>query len=164
MYRNKLLFALLFILCCGLSYAKSADRNQPMDITADDLDALLTDSSESTIAGNVIISQGSLKIESDQAVVTRVNGDVTKVTLLGNSARMQQTNDNGDVMKASARKIVYLIASEQIHLDGGVTIEQARGSMRGESIRYDLKTGRLSGGSAGGRIQMRLNPKTAGSP
>ena len=163
MYRNKITVALLFALCCGLSVAKSSDRKQPMDIAADNLDSLLTDTSESTIMGNVVISQGSLKIESDQAIVSRVNGDVIKVTLIGNAARMQQTNDNGDVMKASARKIVYLIASEQIHLDGSVSIEQARGSMRGESIRYDLKTGRLTGGSQGGRIQMRLNPKIAGS-
>jgi lipopolysaccharide export system protein LptA len=162
MYRNKLLIAIILASLCSLGFAKSSDRKQPMDIAADNLDSLLTDTSESTIKGNVIISQGSLKIESDQAIVSRVNGDVTKVTLLGNAARMQQTNDNGDVMKASARKIVYLISSEQILLDGGVVIDQARGSMRGESIRYDIKTGRLTGGTAGGRIQMRLNPKASG--
>ena len=91
-------------------------------------------------------------------MISRVKGDVVKVTLSGAPTRMQQTNDNGDVMKASAKQIVYLISSEQIQLNGGVIIDQARGSMRGESIRYDLKTGRLTGGGNGGRVQMRLNP------
>jgi lipopolysaccharide export system protein LptA len=150
-----LLFAALF---AGQSDAKSSDRKQPMDISADNTDALLTDTSESSISGNVLITQGSLKIEAEKAVISRVNGDVVKVTLSGAPTRMQQTNDNGDLMKASAKQIVYLISSEQIQLNGGVLIDQARGNMRGESIRYDLKTGRLTGGGNGGRVQMRLNP------
>ena len=156
---NKFLF--LFLLAAVFAVqadAKSSDRKQPMDISADNTDALLTDTSESSISGNVVISQGTLKIEADKAVISRVKGDVVKVTLSGAPTRMQQTNDNGDVMKASAKQIVYLISGEQIQLNGGVIIDQARGSMRGESIRYDLKTGRLTGGGNGGRVQMRLNP------
>lgn len=156
---NNLLTILLFAtLFAAQSAAKSSDRKQPMDISADNTDALLTDTGESSINGNVLITQGSLKIEADRAVISRVKGDVVKVTLSGAPTRMQQTNDNDDVMKASAKQIVYLISSEQIELTGGVIIDQARGSMRGESIRYNLKTGRLTGAGNGGRMQMRLNP------
>ena len=38
-------------------------------------------------------------------------------------------------------------------------IEQPRGTLRGESIKYDLKTGRLDGGGDGKRVQMRILPK-----
>ncbi|WP_395772298.1 lipopolysaccharide transport periplasmic protein LptA [Arenimonas sp.] len=155
---NLLLVFLVAALFAGQSDAKSSDRKQPMDISADNTDALLTDTSESSINGNVLITQGSLKIEADKAVISRVKGDVVKVTLSGSPTRMQQTNDNGDVMNASAKQIIYLISNEQIQLNGSVIIDQARGSMRGESIRYDLKTGRLNGGGNGGRVQMRLNP------
>lgn len=130
-----------------------------MDISAERSDALLTDDGESSISGNVLISQGSLQINADQAVVTRVKGDPVKITLTGNPARMQQMNDNGELMKASARQIVYLLNVEQISLLGNVIIDQARGSMRGESIRYDIKTGRLTGGGDGTRVQMRIEPK-----
>lgn len=130
-----------------------------MDISAERSDALLTDDGESSISGNVLISQGSLQINADKAVVTRVNGDPVKITLTGTPARMQQMNDNGELMKASARQIVYLLNAEQISLLGNVIIDQARGSMRGESIRYDLKTGRLTGGGDGTRVQMRIEPK-----
>jgi lipopolysaccharide export system protein LptA len=62
-------------------------------------------------------------------------------------------------MKASAKQIVYMLNAEQIDLLGNVVIDQPRGSMRGESIRYDIKSGRLTGGGDGSRIQMRLEPK-----
>ena len=46
---------------------------------------------------------------------------------------------------------------------GSVVIEQPRGTLRGETIKYDLKTGRLDGGGDGKRVQMRILPKTAGT-
>ena len=151
---------LLCVLLSSQVLAKSSDRNQAMDINADLGDALLTDDGESSISGNVIISQGSLQINADKAVITRVKGDTSKVTLSGNPARMQQMSDNGELMKATAKQIVYYISTEQINLLGNAVIDQPRGSMRGEVIRYDIKSGRLTGGSVGSRIQMRLEPKT----
>jgi lipopolysaccharide export system protein LptA len=152
---------LLCLLLSGHTVAKSNDRQQAMDILADRSDAQLTDDGESTISGNVSIRQGSLQINADQAVVTRVKGDTSKVTLTGNPARMQQMNDNGELMKASAKQMIYYLTAEQIHLQGNVIIDQARGSMRGESIRYDVKSGRLTGGGDGSRIQMRIEPKAS---
>ncbi len=151
---------LISLLLSSFAEAKSSDRNQAMDINADHSDALLTDDGDSSISGNVLISQGSLQIYADKAVVTRVKGDTSKVTLSGNPARMQQTNDNGELMKATAKQIVYFLNTEQINLLGGAVIDQPRGSMRGEVIRYDIKSGRLTGGGDGSRIQMRLEPKT----
>ena len=153
-------FILTGLLLGGAASGKSTDRNQPMEISADRSDALLTDDGESSISGNVNISQGSLQIKADNAVVSRVKGETVKVTLNGAPARMQQMNDNGELMKASAKQIVYLLNAEQVSLLGNVVIDQPRGSMRGESIRYDIKSGRLTGGGDGTRVQMRLEPKT----
>ena len=154
---NLILFS---VLLSGQSLAKSSDRNQPMDLSADHSDFELTDNGSSSIKGNVKITQGSLIINADTAVILRVNGDISKVTLSGNPANMQQMNDNGELLKATAKDIVYFISTEQINLVGNVIIDQSRGSMRGDSIRYDIKSGRLQGGGDGTRIQMRLEPKT----
>jgi lipopolysaccharide export system protein LptA len=67
-------------------------------------------------------------------------------------------------MKATAKQIVYLISAEQLSMTGGVVIDQPRGSMRGETIKYDLKTGRMTAGGDGSRIQMRLEPKPEVKP
>ena len=151
--------AVICAMLCTFAAAKSTDRMQAMEINAERGDALLTDDSESAISGKVVISQGTLLINADKAVITRVKGETQKITLTGAPARLQQMNDNGELMKASAKQIVYILSTEQISLLGNVIINQTRGSMRGESIRYDIKTGRLTGGGDGNRIQMRLEPK-----
>ena len=157
-----LLSALLLFAAASAAEAKSTDRKQPMDIAADSSDMLLNDDGVSKICGNVRISQGTLAIDADCAEVTRVKGDLTQVTLTGAPARLRQVNDNGEPMDASAARITYFTKAAQITLSGGVVIDQPRGSMRGESIRYDLKTGRLNGGGDGSRIRMRLSPKPEG--
>jgi lipopolysaccharide export system protein LptA len=155
-------FIIFSTLLSAQCFAKSTDRDQPMDLSADHSDFELTDNGSSSIKGNVTISQGSLIINADTAVILRVNGDITRVTLTGNPASMQQMNDNGELLKARAKDIVYYISTEQINLVGNVIIDQSRGSMRGDSIKYDIKTGRLQGGGDGTRIQMRLEPKPQG--
>lgn len=165
MYRLPLEWCLLALIAVsGSLSAKSSDRLLPMDMSADSGDALLSDDGESTISGNVLITQGSLKLEADKAIITRVKGVTSKATLSGNPVRMQQLDDDGQLMKATAKQIIYLISAEQISLNGSVVIDQPRGSMRGETIRYDLKTGRMTAGGDGTRIQMRLEPKTPAKP
>lgn len=165
MFRLLLKYGLLAaIALSGTLAAKTSDRQQPMDMSADAGDAVLADDGESTISGNVLITQGTLKLEADKAVITRSKGVTSKVTLSGNPVRMQQQNDDNELMKATAKQIVYLISAEQLSMTGAVVIDQPRGSMRGEVIKYDLKTGRMTAGGDGNRIQMRLEPKPEAKP
>ena len=142
-----------------IALGKSSDRNQPMDVQADNSDAMMQDESDSTLNGNVIITQGTLEIKADRAVIRRSKGDIDKVTLTGSPVVMKQINDSGEPMNAQAATIVYTLSSDLILLRGNVTIEQPRGSMRGENVKYDLKTGRLNGGGDGSRVSMRILPK-----
>ncbi len=153
------LLAASLCLASSTVAAKSSDRNQPMDVQSDSSESVLEDNSDSTLSGNVIISQGTLEIRSDRAVIHRRNGDIDKVTLTGGPVQMKQVNDNGEPMNAKANTIVYTLSSDLVLLTGNVVIEQPRGSMRGENIKYDLKTGRMNGGGDGSRVSMRILPK-----
>ncbi len=160
----RLLAVSLTLLAASLSFSpialgKSSDRNQPMDVQADSTNALMEDNSDSTLNGNVVITQGTLEIKSDRAIIHRRNGDIDKVTLTGSPVVMKQVNDNGEPMDAQASTIVYTLSSDLILLSGSVIINQPRGSMRGENVKYDLKTGRLDGGGDGNRVSMRIMPK-----
>ena len=141
--------------------AKTTDRNAPMDISADKTDAVLTDDSDSTLTGNVLITQGSMEITADRAVIHRRGGEITEVELTGAPATLKQVADNGEPMNARAGRIVYTLSADVVVLTGSVAIEQPRGNLRGETIKYDLKTGRLDGGGDGSRVQMRILPKSA---
>lgn len=152
--------ALLGMLIAGPALAKSTDRNQPMDIGAAHADAILTDDGDARLSGDVVITQGTLNVNADDAVVSRKGGDIESVTLTGAPATLSQINDNGERMTAKAAKIVYNTITEIIVMTGGVVVNQPRGNLRGEMIKYDLTTGRLDGGGGGGRVQMRILPKT----
>src|SRR5688572_29201233 len=97
------LVALAFALPAA---AKSTDRQQPMDVKADQSSALLGDDSVSTLTGNVEITQGTLKVNADRADIQQAEGGIREVVLTGNPARLHQIADNGDPTDASAARIV----------------------------------------------------------
>jgi len=154
----------LLILCLaatGPVLARSTDRSQPMDIDADRTDALMGDDAVSTLEGNVKIRQGSLEVDADRAEVHRRAGDIDRIVLTGAPVRLRQVSDQGEAMDARASRIVYTLTSDVMLLTGGVVIEQPRGNLRGETIKYNLDTGRLDGGGDGQRVSLRILPKTA---
>jgi lipopolysaccharide export system protein LptA len=156
----------LMLLAAALPFdapAKTSDRSQPMDVEADRTDAGLGDDSDATLSGNVKITQGSMQVDADRAVIHRRGGEISQVVLNGAPARLQQVSDNGEPMNARASQIVYTLSSDVVVLTGGVVIEQPRGTLRGETVKYDLKTGRIDGGGDGSRVKMRILPKSAGS-
>lgn len=155
----------LLILAAVLSVspvlARSGDRNQPMDITADRTDAMLGDDSVSTLEGNVRIRQGSLEVDAARAEIHRAAGDPNRIVLTGAPASLRQVSDEGEPMAATANRIVYMLADESMMLTGNVVVTQTRGTLRGETIKYDINTGRLDGGGDGARVSMRILPKNA---
>lgn len=145
----------------GAAGAATADRKQPVDVSANDIDGSLADDGESILRGAVHITQGSLEIQSGVARVTRVGGELSRVMLEGEPATLKQLDDQGKVINAKAREIIFQPAEDQIELRGGVVIEQPQGNLTGERITYHLGTGRIQADGQGGRVSMRMNPKPA---
>jgi lipopolysaccharide export system protein LptA len=161
---SELLICFALLALCGPSAARESDRGQPMNIEAQDIDATLADDSESRLTGDVLITQGTLRIGAASAVITRTDGEIVKVLLEGKPASLQQEQDDGTPMSARAARIAYDVKSENILLTGNVAVDQAGDSMRGERIAYDLKSGRMNAGGAGqgdGRIRMTIQPRPA---
>ena len=145
------------------SIAKTSDRSQPMDVAADHGLADIGDNGDFVLTGNVLITQGTLEVGAERATIQRKSGDISQVVLNGSPATLKQVDDKGETMNARASQIVYYTQGQDlIVLTGGVVIEQPRGTLRGETIKYDLKTGRLDGGGDGSRVHMRIMPKTTG--
>jgi lipopolysaccharide export system protein LptA len=150
----------LALLLAAPAAAKSSDRDQPMDISADRTDALLEDDSVSTLEGNVKIRQGTMEVDADRAEIHRVAGEIRRIVLTGAPARLHQISDAGEPMDAFARTITYTPDEDIMVLAGSVEIRQPRGTLRGETVKYDIGTGRLDGGGDGSRVSMRILPKS----
>ena len=143
----------------GTALARSTDRDQQLDVRAGGLDGPISQNGVTRLT-DVIITQGSLRIEAANADVTRDDGEVTQVLLQGEPASLQQESDEGVLMKAQARRIDYDTHSETVVLVGAVRIDQGRDVFRGERVRYDTRNGRISGdGGEGGRIHLTIQPK-----
>lgn len=144
--------------------ARESDRQQPMDIQAADIDATLADDSVTRLVGNVVITQGTLRIGAASAEISRTDGDIARVLLQGAPASLRQEQDDGTPMSARAARIDYDVKTEVIVLTGAVEVDAGGDSMRGERVTYDIKSGRLNAageGSGDGRIRMTIQPRAS---
>ena len=153
---NLLLLAALSPLT---AQAKSSDRDQPMDVNADRTTANVTEDGDAILSGNVIITQGTMRITADRAVIKRKDGDIDEIVLTGGPSTLTQVNDNGESMDARAQQIVYTLSNNMMVLTGGVVVKQTRGNLSGETIKYNLDSGQLDGGGDGKRVSMQIQPK-----
>ena len=155
--------ALALLAASGGAGARTSDRNQPMDIEAARSDCGLGENATCTFTGNATITQGTLRIVADKAVVVQVAGKPSRAQFSG-GVTLQQEMDDGDRIDARSANVEYDMRNEVIVFTGDVTITQNRGSLSGERVVYNLKTGQLeSGGNGGGRVKMRILPKQGGA-
>ena len=158
-----LLLPVLAGAIAGAAAARSSDRNQPMDAESDRNSCTLGDAGQCVLTGNVHITQGSLDIKAAKAVIYRGNGDISRAVITGKPVTLRQLMDDGTPMTASADSVDYNLRSDIVVFTGNVDIRQPQGSMSGERVVYNLKTGNVdSGGEGSGRVHMRILPRNQG--
>ncbi|MBO9718476.1 MAG: lipopolysaccharide transport periplasmic protein LptA [Pseudoxanthomonas sp.] len=156
---HALLVLAALALAPALAHARTADRNQPMALDADNSDCNLADDGKCVFTGNVVITQGTLDIRAERAEVHRSGGEIDQVILTGRQATMKQQMDDGTMMNASADKIVYEVRKEILTLTGNFKIESPRGSNSGQRMVYNMGTGQMQSGGDGTRVRTVIQPK-----
>lgn len=153
---------LLAVAIAGAAGARNSDRNKAMEIEAGHQSGTFSADSVNVLSGGVHVSQGSLDIRSGTASVTVADGDPVRAVFSGNPVVLKQEMDDGTPMTARADNIDYNLRTEIVVFTGNVSIEQPRGSMRGERVVYNLQTGNVeSGGEGSGRVRLRILPRGA---
>ncbi|MGN2247564.1 lipopolysaccharide transport periplasmic protein LptA [Frateuria sp. GZRR35] len=153
---------LLGLLVLAPAQAKRSDRDQPMDVQASHFDGFRKPNSTTTLKGNVVITQGSLKATGDLAKVHfDANAEIDSVVLTGSPAHLQQLDDNGNLMQGEAATIDYQVAKDFAVLQGHASINQhGRGEAHGDRLTYNTQTSEMTGDSGGdGRVHMIFKPK-----
>ena len=116
----------------------------------------------SILSGGVHITQGSLDINRSQAEISFADGDPSRAVFTGGPVVLKQQMDDGTPMNARANNVDYNLKTETVVFTGDVQIQQPRGSMSGQRMVYNLKTGNIdSGGEGNGRVKMRILPRNA---
>ena len=142
--------------------AKRADA--PINIDSDSFQADLNGKT-GTWRGNVVVTQGDMKLRAKSVRVSTVDGNADKVNATGNvvvdsPASGTATGENG----------VYDVPRKIVTMNGNVVLKKGKDVMRGSQLSVNLVTGQatLGGGvksqnSPGGRVQAIFSPNS-GAP
>lgn len=130
--------------------AITGDSEKPVNIDSVN-QALDLQGNVATFTGNVIVTQGTIKITADKVVVTRPGGDSNKtiVDAYGNPATFYQMQDNGKPVKGHAAKLHYELANDFVELTGNAFIEQQDSNIKGDRITYLVKEQKMQAYSQG---------------
>jgi lipopolysaccharide export system protein LptA len=145
--------------------AKQDDRNQPMDLHAASTDGFNLPNTITTLTGNVIATQGTLKATGDKALVyidadTQIKRIVITVNK-GKLAHIEQVDDAGNLMTGDADQLDYDNINGIAVLTGHAVVhQQGRGEAHGDKLTYNTQTEYMTGNSGGdGLVHMIFLPK-----
>lgn len=132
--------------------ALTGDTNQPIHIESDQ-QSLDMQGNVVTFTGNVVVTQGSIKINADKVVVSRPADQKGKEVIdgYGNPATFYQMQDNGKPVKGRASKMHYELANDFVVLTGNAYLEQLDSNIKGDKITYLVKEQKMQAFSDKGK-------------
>lgn len=143
------LLLLLNTLCWGLT----DDRTKPITV---DCDTVESDESRgiTTYSGNVIMQQGSMRINADKLIIHADKSKATRIIALGQPAKYQQKPSEQDgLVVAQANRLEYNIVQGSLHLINNASLSQEGTSLSGNRIDYDVKESVVKAGGDSTRKQ-----------
>ena len=153
--------ALALLLASPLASALPEDRDQPIQLEAG-RGQLDQKTGVSVYEGNVVISQGSMRLTADTATIHVKDGGFQRMEATGNpvTLRYQPAVDKPEI-RGTSRRVEYDVAKARVTMSGGARLTQGRDTFTGEHVEYDLKNDvvRARGAGANGRIQFTIQPQ-----
>jgi lipopolysaccharide export system protein LptA len=164
---NRLLFGLLLLGLLALqpAMARKDDRQKPMDLHATSTDGFNMPNSITTLIGNVVAIQGTLKMTGAKAVLN-IDAD-TQISHIhvtsapGKQAHIEQIDDAGNLMTGDADTLDYDNINGIAVLTGHAVVhQQGRGESHGDKLTYNTQTQQMTGTSGSdGQVHMVILPK-----
>jgi lipopolysaccharide export system protein LptA len=158
--RSFRLAALCTLLFVRTAFALPEDQQQPIHVTAD---SAVQEATTVTYRGNVVIVQGSVRIEADQVVIYHEKGKLQKAIATGKPAHFQeQPESDGGLITGNATTLIYYNADQRVELLQNAYVDRDKSSVKGDRIEYLLpsKTVRAEStpNNTSGRVEMVLQP------
>ncbi len=160
--RYALAVVVLGLFATQPALARKSDRQQEMQVAAKNFDGFQKPNSVSTLTGNVVITQGTLKATGAQAkVYFDADTQISRVVITGSPAHLEQLDDNGNLMLGDAATLDYDNVNGIAVLSGNASVTQkGRGEAHGDKLTYNTETSQMTGESAGdGLVHMTFRPK-----
>ncbi|BCG07846.1 MULTISPECIES: lipopolysaccharide ABC transporter substrate-binding protein LptA [Buttiauxella] len=134
------------------AFALTGDTDQPIHIESDQ-QSLDMQGNVVTFTGNVVVTQGSIKINADKVVVTRPGGEQGKEVIdgYGNPATFYQMQDSGKPVSGHSSTMHYELQNDFVVLTGNAYLEQVDSNIKGDKITYLVKEQKMQAFSEKGK-------------
>ncbi|UTH74578.1 lipopolysaccharide transport periplasmic protein LptA [Chromobacterium sp. IIBBL 290-4] len=169
---TRTLLASLLLAASALAHAELADRDKPVEITSDNGCVMDQIKGVSTCSGNVVVVQGTLRLNSDRLVVTQDKAGNQTLHATGRIVTFRQKMDNNQGwVEGQTSQLDYDSAKNLAVLTGNARVKRNGDLSIGTIIRYNTldQTYEVVGGGAAagaqGRTTVIIQPKkTASQP
>jgi lipopolysaccharide export system protein LptA len=148
--------------------AELADRDKPINLEADSM-TVDDIKKRSVYQGNVVLTQGTLRIRADKLVITENRDGSHLGTAHGDPATFRQKREGVDeYIEGFAQRIEYHSGKDVVELFNRAQLKRNQDEVRGNYISYDGKTDffKVVGGTEGatetnprGRVRAVIQPK-----
>ncbi len=171
----KFLYAIgLLVLCLAQSaMAERADRKKPMHLEADRAtveDVNRKESSRITVfTGNVVITQGTMRITADKVIMKEDLNGFKHATGLGDLVTFRQKRDGLDeYVEGWSQRVEYDSKTDKIELFRQARLKRGTDEVKGDYISYDMTSEffkvmgskeRGDESSADKRVRITIQPK-----
>ena len=169
---NKLLrpfaatMAFALLLAGGTPVVFGAE-NDPINIEADHA-TLSEKQGLSTYSGNVVLTQGEIKINADEIIVHHEQGKLTHVTAKGLPVKYHQQGETQELdIHGEANTMEYFATEERLLLLDSAKLTQGGNAFSGNRIEYDTQREVVTAAVAESgeeRVQVTIQPSTLKAP
>ncbi len=140
---NPLFLILLLTLIAGNTAAERADRDKPIYLEADRAtveDIKRKDSTRVSIfTGNVIMTQGTLRITADKVVLKEDANGFRHATATGNLVTFRQKRDGVDeYIEGWSKRVEYDNKTDKIELFRQARLKRGEDEVKGDYISYNM--------------------------
>jgi lipopolysaccharide export system protein LptA len=132
----KALACTVFFLTVAAQALKS-DSAQPIRVRSKSVEAN-EKTGVSIYRGNVVMVQGTLKLEADRVEVTVRDGRTELVRAWGKPVRIQTRSDQGQELRAHAERAEYRGNEQRIDFYGSVELQRDADVFTGAVVHYAL--------------------------
>ncbi|OQS10725.1 lipopolysaccharide transport periplasmic protein LptA [Chromobacterium violaceum] len=168
---SRILLAGLLLSAAALAHAEQADKTKPIEITSDNGCTMEQTKGISTCTGNVVVVQGTLRLNADKVVATQDQQGNQTLQATGRIVTFRQKLDNNSGwIEGQSSKLDYDSAKHFAVLTGNARVKRNGDLVIGNVITYDTQSevyqvmgGGASAGKGGGRTTVILQPKNTAS-
>ena len=153
-------FGLVLALVAPLAVALPEDREQPIQLEAN-RGQLDQKTGVSVYEGNVVITQGSMRLAADTVTIHVKNNNFERMEAVGNpvNLRYKPTVSKPEI-QGTSKQVEYNVSDAKVVMTGNARLVQGQDVFTGDRMEYDLKQDvvRARSASENGRVQFTIQP------